>query len=171
MIIIDEKNTFKIGQLGKPHGIDGEISFHFTSDVFDTAEAQYLLLKTDGILVPFFIMDYRFRSDDEALIRFTMTQTGTEVAALQGAEVYMERKQLPEGIEPNGETNAGFSIGSYIGYDILQQDGTKTGTITDYNDSTENVLFIVQTPQDTEIVIPATERHIVMDLPEGLLEL
>ncbi|MFC2264720.1 MAG: 16S rRNA processing protein RimM, partial [Prevotella conceptionensis] len=28
-------NFYKIGKLGKPHGVKGEISFHFDDDIFD----------------------------------------------------------------------------------------------------------------------------------------
>ena len=45
----------------------GEIQLQFNDDVFDTADADYLVLEVEGILVPFFIEEYRFRSDEIAL--------------------------------------------------------------------------------------------------------
>ncbi len=55
------------------------------------------------------------------------------------------------------------------------------GEITDYDDSTDNVLFILRRPDGSEALIPASddfidsvdtqERTIAMTLPEGLLAL
>ena len=53
--MIREEEVFQIGKLGKTHGVKGEISFLFDDDVFDRVDADYLILKIDGILVPFFI--------------------------------------------------------------------------------------------------------------------
>ena len=36
-------DVFKIGRLGKTHGVKGELSFHFTDDVFDRVDADYIL--------------------------------------------------------------------------------------------------------------------------------
>ena len=58
MISLDE--IFPIGQINKPHGVNGELSFTFSSDVFDTEEIPYLIMEIEGIPVPFFIDEYRF---------------------------------------------------------------------------------------------------------------
>ena len=51
--MIKEEEVYKIGKLGKTHGVKGEISFLFDDDVFDRVDADYLVLMIDGILVPF----------------------------------------------------------------------------------------------------------------------
>ena len=53
--MIKKETYYKIGKIGKPHGVNGEAAFHFDDDVFDRTEAQYLILEIDGILVPFFM--------------------------------------------------------------------------------------------------------------------
>ena len=62
--MIRQEEVFRIGRIGKPHGVKGETSFQFTDDVFDRVDADYLILQVDGILVPFFMEEYRFRSGD-----------------------------------------------------------------------------------------------------------
>ena len=56
--MIKKETVYKIGKIGKPHGVNGEVSFHFDDDVFDRTEADYLILEIDGILVPFFISSF-----------------------------------------------------------------------------------------------------------------
>ena len=68
--MIKKEDVYQIGRIGKPHGVKGEVLFHFSDDVFDRAESEYLILEVDGILVPFFMEEYRFRSDETALVRF-----------------------------------------------------------------------------------------------------
>ena len=53
--MIKKEDVYRIGQIGKPHGVKGELSFHFEDDVFDRTDADYLILEVDGILVPFFL--------------------------------------------------------------------------------------------------------------------
>ena len=53
--MIRRDEVYKIGKLGKPHGVKGEITFAITDDVFDRVDAEYLVLDIDGILVPFYM--------------------------------------------------------------------------------------------------------------------
>ena len=48
--MIQQEEVYKIGRLGKPHGVKGELSFLFDDDVFDRTDADYLVLCIDGIL-------------------------------------------------------------------------------------------------------------------------
>ena len=65
--MIEESSVYKIGVLTRTHGVRGEISFTFSDDVWDRADADYLVLLIDGILVPFFLEEY--------LSRMRMTST------------------------------------------------------------------------------------------------
>ena len=68
--MIHKEDVFLIGKLTKAHGLRGEINFQFTNDIWERADSDYLICEVDGILVPFFIEEYRFRSDSTALIKF-----------------------------------------------------------------------------------------------------
>ena len=66
--MIKREEVYKIGKLGKTHGVSGELSFLFEDDVFDRADADFLILDIDGILVPFFI---------EAIVGFDIIDAST----------------------------------------------------------------------------------------------
>ena len=68
-VMIKKDEIFKIGIFNKPHGVKGEVSFTFTDDIFDRVDCEYLVCLLDGIFVPFFIEEYRFRSDTTALVK------------------------------------------------------------------------------------------------------
>lgn len=78
--MIREEDVYKIGRLGKTHGVKGELSFLFDDDVFDRVDADYLVLEVDGILVPFFIEEYRFKSDANAIMKLEGIDSQSEPA-------------------------------------------------------------------------------------------
>ena len=86
--MIKKEDVYKIGRIGKAHGVKGEVSFLFDDDVFDRADADYLVLELDGILVPFFMEEYRFRSDSTALVKFEDIDTQDRARELTNCDVY-----------------------------------------------------------------------------------
>ena len=41
--MIREQDVYKIGKLGKPHGVNGEMSMQVDDDIFDQVDADYLI--------------------------------------------------------------------------------------------------------------------------------
>ena len=169
--MIKEEDVYKIGRLGKTHGVRGEISFLFDDDVFDRTDADYLILRVDGILVPFFIEEYRFKSDANAIVKFDGIDTQERARELTGCDVYFPRS-LAEG----DEGDISWSI--LVGFDILEvQSGKVVGRIAAIDDATMNILFeledgrLVPASEDLITAIDQEARTITMHIPEGLLEL
>ena len=86
--MIKQEEVYKIGRIGKPHGINGEVHFLFDDDVFDRVESEYLILDIDGILVPFFMEEYRFRGESSALVKFCDIDTQEKARELTNCDVY-----------------------------------------------------------------------------------
>lgn len=169
--MIKREEVFKIGRLGKSHGVKGEVSFQFDDDIFDRVEAEYLVLEIDGILVPFFMEDYRFRSGYLAYVKFKDVDTQERASELTGCDVFFPRALAEtEDETPILEMLVGFSV-------VDASSGKTVGTIVDINDQTANVLFELNTghliPASDELImnIDTKNEAIVMNIPEGLLEL
>ena len=169
--MIKQEEVYKIGRLGKSHGVRGEISFLFDDDVFDRVDADYLILDIDGILVPFFIEEYRFRSDATALMKFEGIASQERARELTGCDVYFPRN-LAVGDDDS------ISWSAIVGFDIIDASTNKSiGRISSIDDSTLNILFCLEDGH----LIPASEhlitqidqqaRTITMHLPAGLLDL
>lgn len=168
--MIKESEVYPIGILNKPHGVKGEITFTFTSDVWDRVEADYLICEVDGILVPFFLEEYRFRTDHSAILKFQGMDTVEAVQEMTGLKVY-----FPHSLTPQDEEE-GYTWQYFQGFRIEDAKGNGLGVIDSVDDATENVLFEVG-----DLLIPAAEELIVnidhekkiiqMQLPEGLTEL
>ena len=169
--MIRKEEVYKIGRLGKVHGIKGEISFLLDDDVFDRVDADYLVLDVDGILVPFFIEEYRFKTDSNVLMKFDGIDTQERARELTGCDVYFPRA-LAESDEDN------ISWAEMIGYSLMDaQSGQKIGTIAAVDDSTINILFELEDgrliPASEELItnIDTQKHQIEINLPEGILEL
>lgn len=174
--MIRKDDVYLIGKLTKTHGLKGEVNFQFTDDVWDTTDSDYLICEVDGILVPFFIDEYRFRSDTTALVKFEDIESADAAQFLVNCDVYFEKKYQEELDEDE------VSLNYFIGFTMINgDDDSIIGEIVDIDDNTENWLFIVERANGDEVMIPAheefiseikqEERQMVMDLPLGLLDL
>lgn len=172
--MIREDEVYKIGVLTKTHGVSGELSMTFTDDVFDRVDAEYLICRMDGILVPFFMEEYRFKSDNTVLITFEGIDSEEDARRMVGVEVYFPKALTDEVSE--GE----YSWSYFTGFEVDDVNYGPLGRVERVNDDTMNVLFEVVTPQG-DLLIPASEdlidfidhkaRKVSMRLPDGLLTL
>ena len=169
--MIRAEEVYKIGRLGKAHSVKGEVSFQFDDDIFDRVDADYLVLDIDGILVPFFMEEYRFRSDTVCLVKFSGIDTQQRAQELTGCDVFFPRALAEEGDEMP-------SLASLVGFEIVNDaDGETVGRIAAIDDSTVNILFELENgtliPASDELItdIDAERRTIKMNIPEGLLDI
>jgi len=168
--MIKQEEVYRIGRIGKTHGVKGELSFLFDDDVFDRVDCDYLVLDVDGILVPFFIEEYRFKSDSNAIVKFCDVDSQPRAAELTGSDVYFPRALADEDDEP--------SLSLLVGFDLVEANSGKTiGRIDAIDDSTANLLFELEDgrliPANDDLIhnIDTKKRTIWMDIPDGLLEL
>ena len=167
--MIKEDEVYKIGRIGKPHGISGEGTLRFSDDVFDRVDADYLVLMVDGILVPFFIEEYRFRSDEVALVKFEDIDTKDRASELTGCDVFFPRHLADAGDDV-------LTWSQIVGYDIVDVSSGKTiGRIEAVDETTINTLLELSDgtliPAADEFIedIDHEERKLMMRLPEGLV--
>ena len=169
--MIRPEEVYRIGRLGKAHGVRGEVSLQFDDDVFDRVDADYLVLDVDGILVPFFMEEYRFRNDSVCLVKFCDVDTQQRASELTGCDVYFPRALADEADDSP-------SLSFFVGFDLVEaSSNTKVGTIAAVDDTTVNTLFELEDgrliPANDDLIVDVdTDTHtITMNIPKGLLEL
>lgn len=171
--MIKKEEVFKIGVINKPHGVKGEVSFSLTDDIFDRVEdCDYLILMMDGILVPFFWEEYRFKSDNVALVKFEGIDTAERAKMFTNVEVYFPKKYMDEQDEIT-------SWNFFVGFQVNDVRHGALGEIVDVDDATMNVLFVIE-KEGEELLLPAHEEFILdldkknrvltVEIPEGLLD-
>ena len=172
--MITREELIRIGRFNKPHGVKGELSFTFTDDVFDRTECSYIVCAIDGIFVPFFIEEYRFKSDTTALIKLEDVDNEADARPFTLLDVYFPKSYYKE-------SNEDEAPGDYfIGFTVIDSEKGELGKIVSIDDSTENVLFEVEyngrlllIPAVDEFVCEIDEdnRKLYLNIPDGLLDL
>ena len=172
--MITKSSVFPIGQINKPHGVSGEMSFSFTSDIFDREKIPYFVFEIQGILVPFFLDEYRFKGSETGLMKLDGIKTEAQARSFYGLTIYLPKKFL-EKVE-----NTEIELDYFAGFSLVDAEKGLLGVISEVDQTTENVLFVIPTKND-ELLIPAGEEYIenidhdkkiiYVRLPEGLLDL
>ena len=120
----------------------------------------------------FFIEEYRFRSDNVALVKFEGIDSTEKARTLTNVEVYYPVKFMDDQEEIS-------SWNYFIGFRVEDIHHGCLGTVVDVDDATMNVLFVIENG-DEEVLLPAHEEFILdidrkkkilkVDIPDGLLD-
>lgn len=166
----------RVGRVGRARGLAGEVEVEFTDDAALDA-SDYLVCDCDGLLVPFFWEEFRFKNRTTAIVKFEFVDSAEQARRLCGAAVYVPREALPatEGAVPARWADFG-------GYTVLDaSDGSTVGTVEAVDERSANVLFIVRRPGGGDVMLPAhadlvrsvdaARRLVALDIPDGLLDM
>lgn len=189
--MIKPEDVYLIGRLTRTHGIKGEMELQFTDDAFDRGEVDYVVLLLDGIFVPFFFEEYRFKNNEAALIKFADIDSEKDARRLVGVSVYYPHAALPTDDAPEIR-----SLQAFVGYTVLLPDltaaqaddtedagmGTRElGCITHVATTPSSALLTVETEEGEEVLLPLHDdfvldydtrrRYLVLNVPEEILEL
>ena len=172
--MIQKEELIPIGQVRKPHGIHGEMSIEFTSDVFDRVDVPYFIFEMDGIPVPFFLKEYRIKTAETALIQLDDIQDEESARRFAGLTIYLPKEYLDE-VE-----DAEIDLDYFAGFTLIDEIAGEIGLIAEVDQTTENALFVIE-KEDDELLIPVGDNYIreidhegkkiIVHLPDGLLDL
>ncbi|MCM1051729.1 MAG: ribosome maturation factor RimM [Paenibacillus sp.] len=165
------------GIFNKPHGIKGEISATLDYDI-DLNEVKCIIMDVEGIFVPFFIKSVRPKTAETCLLTIDGIDSEQKARPLSGRAFYLLNSDIPED-DTDGED--GLYASELIGYTVIDSIMGKLGEVTDYNDSTDNILLIVTSPDGKDIYIPVADEFIDeidtdnnslhTSLPQGIVDL
>ena len=164
----------EIGRFNKPHGVRGELSA--TLPDLDPTDLTCIFVEIEGLFVPFFIENVRTKGAETYLLTIKGIADENDGALLANKPIYADADEIE-----TDDSDGGFYMSDLIGYTIMDG-GQVAGIIDDYDDSTDNVLFLVRRPDsNATFFVPAAEeiiteinpetKTITMDLPLGLLNL
>ena len=173
--MIKREDVFKIGQFAKPHGIKGEISLVTNCDVFEESDDPYVICEMDGILVPFFIEEYRYKSDSVILVKLKNVDDEKAARGFSNLEVFYSLEEVDED-DLIGE----MTWDNFIGYWVEDDTIGEIGEIVNVDESTINVLLQIDYKGE-ELLLPAAEelilsvdhekKKLIVSIPDGLLDL
>lgn len=181
--MITEQEITAAGTFLKTHGVKGEINALLSIDMEFLEENPMFICDIEGIYVPFFIASIRQRGSNSALILPSDINSEEQAKPFVGKTIYVLKEALLkyEQIEQDHDQRQGAYADDLIGYEIYDTNAGFLGIITDIEDSTANLLFIIRTPEDKTLYIPVAapfitdinpdSKTISTTLPDGLADL
>ena len=164
----------RVGVIASTHGLKGEVKVFPTTDdperfralkkVYLDTGAQYMPLKVRG--VKFF--------KNQVIMKFEEIQDINEAERYRGRDLLIDREQAV----PLAE-NENFIV-DLIDMDVCEENGNRLGTLTDVLKTGANDVYVVETDEGKESLLPAIpscileadveKAKMVVRIPEGLLE-
>ena len=170
-----KEDCFYLGKIAKKFSFKGEVLIYLDTDepeLYENMESVFVDFNKN--LVPFFIENSNLHKNDFLRVQFEDINNEEEADRIVGCEVYLPLTMLPK-LEGNK-----FYFHEVIGFEIEDQRLGVFGKIISINDTSAQPLFEVING-NVEILIPMIDHFLVkidrenkkvmMDLPEGLIEM
>ncbi len=167
----------QIGFTRKTHGIQGELKV-FVEEPFEDLflESQRVFLEIKGIKQPFFIKS--IRGGGELIVAFEDINNREKALRLQSRPIFLPGQEVPQEILKALETAEPYA--HLVGYLIVDQQTGPVGIIQNIVEMPQQDMAIVQR-EGREVLIPLVsafviatdenQKQLLMDLPEGLIDL
>jgi 16S rRNA processing protein RimM len=164
-----------VGRIAKAHGISGEVSVEVRTDLPEQRFAPGARLDTEPAdRGPLTVVRTRWHAG-RLLVVFAEPADRSAAEALRNTLLVVDSSTSPLAGEDE------FWDHDLDGLDVVTVDGTSVGVVTEVLHPPGSDLLAVQRPDGTEVLVPfvraivptvdLAERRIVVDPPEGLLEL
>lgn len=173
--MINKNNLIEIGKFQKTHALKGELNAILDIPEEYVEDGNPLVIETDGIPVPYYAESVRPKGSASFLIKLEGVDTVEDAAELVNSPISVPKDILQEYV---GDVMFEDDL---EGFKVIDTHFGEIGELEYIDDSTENELMVVRTPDDEEIYIPLVDDFIInideenkeihTSLPEELITL
>ncbi len=167
--MINESEVVSVGQVSRLHGKQGELQCQVNQVLWDDIETEFVVLRIDGLLVPFRVTSRREKGADSLLLRLKGIDTEAAAMSLVGSEVMLLRREVPE----HGEYDPDMLTWQNLkGYQLYNADGVLMGKIASVDETTANTLCQTEEgdlfPLHEELImaLDTENKEIQLNLPD-----
>ena len=164
----------EIGVIRKTHGVNGEVQVNWTHGFNpDETKLESVFLQIEGIPIPFFIKSIRNKGAEDSLILLDEIETIEQANPMVGLKVFADVISKTNDDE--------LYLDDLVGYTIVSSIRHQIGIVEELQDYSGNLVFQVINNAGSEVLIPASSdliieineesKTIIMEIPEGLMEL
>ena len=170
------ENYIPIGKLIKPHKLSGAFRFFVDRDLKSKKRVpEHFMLNINGNYLPWFVKDIEWIAAGEGIILFEDVSTPEKAKQYAGSELFLSESEITQYFKSESKT-----IDYLIGYSVLLKDKSELGHIEEIFETPGQTLLSIK-HDGKEILIPFVadfvvkinkpKRELILDLPEGLVEL
>lgn len=176
-IVIKKEDIIEIGKFQKTHALKGELNALLDIDADFVSDGQPLIVSIDGIFVPFYAESLRSKGSESYLVKLSGVDSQEQAQQFVSKEIYGLKDSL---VDYFGDPELDVAD-DFLGYRIVDSCLGEIGVVVDIDDSTANVLFIVESPDGKQIFVPVADEFInavdddnqviETSLPDGLVNI
>lgn len=163
----------RVGVISSTHGLKGEVKvFPTTDDPERFRKLKKVYLDTGKDYMPLKVTGVKFFKN-QVILKFQEFQDINEIEKYRGKDLLIDREQAV----PLAE-NENFIV-DLIDMDVYDEEENRLGTLTDVLQTGANDVYVVETDEGKEILLPAIPSCIldvdveaakmIVRIPEGLL--
>jgi 16S rRNA processing protein RimM len=163
--MITAQQVISIGKITRTHGKRGEMQCLMSNEYWDNADATFLILKLDNILVPFRVLDWRGKGSDSLIFQLDHIEDEQQAQRLVGTEAFMLVTDM------NQEDEVMPTWQSLVGYCVVDTDQGDLGIVEEVDETTINTLItlndgrMIPIHEDFIIDINAEDKLLTICLP------
>ena len=149
------EDLLKVGVITTTHGIRGEVKVFPTTDAERFLDLHYVMLDTGRDFRRLDIQNVKFFKN-LVILKFKGIDNINDI------EMYKQRELsgLPREEAQELEEDE-YYIGDLIGMEVLLEDGSKFGELKDVMETGANDVYIVETKEGEEVLLPAIKDCIL----------
>ncbi|MFN7325234.1 MAG: ribosome maturation factor RimM [Chitinophagales bacterium] len=166
----------QIGYTRRSHGINGEIKVEIEEPFEEVFfESQRIYLEIKGKKIPYFVKSVR--GAGEIILRLEDVNSREEAIEIQSKGIFLPINELPKDVDPEDNGQEYYYLKGYLLTDLAEG---AIGLITEVLSMPHQEMAVVN-HHNKEVLIPlneeliinidTTKRLIIMNLPEGLVQL
>ena len=163
----------RVGVISSTHGLKGEVKvFPTTDDPERFRKLKKVYLDTGKDYMPLKVTGIKFFKN-QVILKFQEFQDNNEIEKYRGKDLLIDREQAV----PLAE-NENFIV-DLIDMDVYDEEEKRLGTLTDVLQTGANDVYVIETDEGKEILLPAIPSCIldvdveaakmIVRIPEGLL--
>lgn len=150
------EDLLKVGVITTTHGVRGEVKVFPTTDAERFMELEYVILDTGREKRELTIQNVKFFKN-LVILKFEGIDNINDIEKYKGKELWVPREEAQELDEDE------YYIGDLIGMDVLLEDGTRFGILKDVMETGANDVYVVETEEGKEVLLPAI-HDCIMDV-------
>lgn len=169
-----KEEAFYIGYITKTKGLKGELQLYFEFDAYEDLDLDVVFADMNAKMVPFFVESHKLYPNSTGLFYFEDLDHIDKAQALVKKKIYMPLNKMPERDEDD------FTYEDLKGFVVSDETHGQLGEILEVNEYPQQFVATVLY-KEKEILFPLNEAIIIeiddeentllVDLPEGLIEL
>lgn len=158
------EDLLKVGVITTTHGVRGEVKvFPTTDDAERFLELEYVLLDTGRELRRLDIKNVRFFKN-LVILKFDGIDNINDIEKYKGKDLWIPREEAQE----LGEDE--YYIADLQGLNVVLEDGTEFGTLRDVMETGANDVYIIDSNEHGEVLLPAIKECILdVDLEKNIM--